>query len=174
MGGIENDKLARSFIAKTREAIQQERRRIEHSLRQLDENQVWQRPAPHVNCVGTIVLHLCGNLRQWFLHGFGGEKDVRNRPSEFTSDTPIPKTELFAAFDALIRKIDALLETLPAAELLRGRRIQGYDECDGLTAIYQTVTHLEGHGLQIAYIAHMLVGEQYEPFWKPATKEQGA
>ena len=66
---LTNDQsIADTFIAETRVAIDQELRRIMHSLAQLSEEDIWWQPGPGVNSIGTIIRHLCGNLRQWFLH----------------------------------------------------------------------------------------------------------
>ena len=169
----DSEKISQAFLQESRQALAQEYRRIAHCLRQLEEAQVWHRPIPNVNSIGTIIVHLCGNLRQWFLHGIGGAKDVRNRPSEFTVAATFPKQELLAALNGLIEEIDTLLQEVPVSVLLEPRRIQG-TETLGLSAIYSTITHLEGHALQIAYVTHMLVGDRYEPFWKPANAEQGS
>ena len=48
-------------------------------LDRLNDEQVWARGGPHENAVGNLVLHLCGNMRQWILHGVGGKPDVRTR-----------------------------------------------------------------------------------------------
>lgn len=172
MAGKERDEIAQAFIEETRQALAQEFRRIAHCLRQLNEEQLWRRPNPHVNCIGNLILHLCGNLRQWFLHGIGGEEDVRDRPSEFAATEPISREGLQTSLDDLFARIDALLKTLPQGILIARRRIQGFDT-NGLAAMYSTITHLEGHALQISYITHMLTGDRYEPFWKPANPEQG-
>ncbi len=173
MADMERDAVAEAFIGGTRQALAQEFRRIAHSLRQLDEEQAWQRPTPHVNCVGNLILHLCGNLRQWFLHGIGGEEDARDRPSEFAATEALSKDRLQSALDDLFARIDTLLQAVPHSVLVEPRRVQGVDT-NGLGAMYRTITHLEGHSLQIAYITHMLTGDRYEPFWKPENPEQGA
>lgn len=165
--------VCQRFLAASDDAVSQELRRIGHCLDQLSEEQVWTRPAEAVNSIGTIIVHLCGNLRQWFLHGLGGEPDVRNRSAEFAAAERIPKELLLELLSGLIDRIRGLLKTLDEKALLEPLRIQGCD-VDGLSAIYWTITHLEGHALQIAYITHMLLGERYEPFWKPASHEQGA
>ena len=64
--------------------------RIKHCLRQLSEEQVWWRPSPALNSIGNLILHLCGNLRQWIVAGLGGAADHRNRPSEFAEPGPLP------------------------------------------------------------------------------------
>ena len=98
---MNDEALASAFISQTRVAIAQECRRIGHCVRQLSQEEVWQRPSPHVNCVGNIILHLCGNLRQWFLHGIGGETDIRNRPAEFAESEAVPKELLLENIEGL-------------------------------------------------------------------------
>lgn len=165
--------LAATFVKAALEAVDQEHRRIVHSLGQLSEEDVWWRPGPGLNSVGVIIRHLCGNLRQWFLHGVGGEPDVRKRPAEFADMTQVSKAELLGAFGDLIARIHGVMDGVDAEKLLEVRRVQG-DELDLVSAIFRTVTHLEGHGLQIAYVTHLRVGERYEPFWKPASVAEGA
>jgi len=168
----ENSAIARAFIHETRSTLAQEQRRIHHSFQQLSDEQIWQRPAPDVNCAGTILLHLLGNLRQWFLRSNGGEDDTRDRPAEFAAAAPIPRQVLLADFDYLMARIEEVLQKVAPEVLLSIKRVQGV-ETTGLAAIYSTITHLEGHALQVAYIAHMFAGEGYEPFWKPANTAQG-
>lgn len=168
-----DDAVACAFMTATKAALDQEYRRITHCLEQLPQEDVWRGPSRDVNCVGNIVLHLLGNLRQWFLHGLGGADDVRNRSAEFAETEPIAKEELLGKSADLVECITALLDRVNGKRLLEPRRIQGFDTTV-LAAIYGTITHLEGHALQISYITHMLVGARYEPFWKPLTHEQGA
>ena len=54
--------------------------KIKHCLDQLSDEQVWWRPKPSLNSVGNMILHLCGNLRQWIMCGVGGAADDRDRP----------------------------------------------------------------------------------------------
>ena len=164
--------LAEAFLAETKQALDQEYRRIRHSLDQLGEEEIWRRPSAEVNSPGILVRHLCGNLRQWLLHGLGGTPDVRDRPSEF-EDTRQPRRDiLLAELSEILESGKDLLDALNAARLLERVRIQGF-ETNLLAAVYSTVTHLEGHALQIAYITHLCRGQAYEPFWKPANPEQG-
>jgi hypothetical protein len=164
--------LVETFVRESHEAVDQELRRIAHCLGQLTDDDVWWQPAPDVNSIGTIVRHLCGNLRQWFLHGIGGEPDIRDRKAEFAEPEHLSKTALLNELSAVIEQVHAVLDEVDDDVLLSQRCIQGFDTT-GLSAIYSTVTHLEGHALQIAYITHVRLGETYAPFWKPATKQQG-
>jgi len=69
--------------------------RIKHCLGQLTDEQIWRRESDAMNSIGNLILHLCGNLRQWIVAGIGAEKDVRQRPKEFSERGPIPKAECF-------------------------------------------------------------------------------
>ena len=164
--------LVEAFARESHEAVDQELRRIAHCLGQLGDDDVWWRPAPGVNSIGTITRHLCGNLRQWFLHGIGGEPDIRDRQAEFAEAEHVSKAELLDELTSVVEQVHAVLDNAGSDVLLGERRIQGFDT-NGLSAIYSTVTHLEGHALQIVYITHLRLGESYTPFWKPETKNQG-
>lgn len=166
--------LAAAFLDETKAAIDQEHRRILHCLGQLSEEEVWERPAACVNSIGIIVQHLCGNMRQWFVHGVGGAPDVRTRPSEFLDHNKRAKNELARELDTLLNEVYDVLARLDVEDLMATREIQGFPPTNILAAIYRTVTHLEGHAQQVVYISHLLLGDRYEPFWRPATPSHGA
>ena len=75
----------------------------------------------------NLILHLSGNLRQWIVAGIGGAADVRNRPAEFSQRDGIAKVVLLAGLENAVDEGKAALRRLTAGELLRVRRIQGYD-----------------------------------------------
>ena len=58
-------------------------RLIKHCVNQLTDDQLWWRPSESMNSVANLLLHLCGNLRQWIVSGVGGAADVRERQKEF-------------------------------------------------------------------------------------------
>src|SRR5262249_2336251 len=101
--------------------------KIKHCLGQLNDSQVWWRPQPTMNCIGNLILHLCGNVRQWVVAGLGGAADVRNRASEFAERGPIPKAELSKRLETLVGEAKEVLERLTPREMLEGRCIQGFD-----------------------------------------------
>ena len=65
-------------------------------LQQLSEEEIWWRPNPASNSAGNLVLHLCGNVRQWIIAGLGGVEDTRERDREFAEQGPISRTALIA------------------------------------------------------------------------------
>ena len=41
-------------------------------LEEMSEQDIWWRPNEQSNSVGNLILHLCGNLKQWILNSMGG------------------------------------------------------------------------------------------------------
>ena len=70
--------------------------RIETCLGKLTPEQVWARGGENENAIGNLVLHLCGNLRQWIIAGVGGRPDTRDRDAEFAAHGGTTTPELGA------------------------------------------------------------------------------
>ncbi len=68
-------------------------------VNKLNDEQVWRRHGSYENAVGNLVLHLCGNARQWIMHGVDGALDVRVRDKEFSADGGMSGAELIALFE---------------------------------------------------------------------------
>src|SRR6516164_8058942 len=147
--------------------------KIKHCLGQLNDQQIWWRSQPSLNSIGNLLLHLCGNLRQWIVAGLGGAADVRNRPGEFAEQGPIPRADLLHKLETVVREAQQVLGRMTARQLLEVRRIQGFD-ITGLTAIFDSVPHFRGHTQEIIHITRLQLGDSYRFAWKPATSEQGA
>ena len=147
--------------------------RITHCLEQLTDEQVWWRSSPSLNSIGNLILHLCGNLRQWIIVGLSGAADVRDRPSEFAERGPIPKAELVRKLDAVVQEAKEVLGQVTARQLMEVRRIQGFD-VTGLAAIFDSVPHFRGHTQEIIGMARLQLGDAYKFAWTPTRLDQGA
>ena len=147
--------------------------RIKHCLGQLSDEQIWWRSHPAMNSVGNLILHLCGNVRQWIVAGLGGGPDTRNRPVEFSERGPILKAELLRRLEAVVAEAKNLLERQSARQLVEPRRIQGAD-ITGLQAIFNSVPHFRGHTQEIIHITRLQLGDAYRLAWEPRTPEEGA
>jgi hypothetical protein len=42
------------------------------------DERVWWRSRPSLNSIDKLILHLCGNLRQWIVAELGGAADIRD------------------------------------------------------------------------------------------------
>ena len=73
-------KLAASILAQAQHSLRDHHLpRITRCLALLPEREIWWRPHRTSNSVGNLVLHLCGNVRQWIISGEGGAPDRRQR-----------------------------------------------------------------------------------------------
>jgi hypothetical protein len=147
--------------------------KIKHCLGQLSADQVWWRSHPAMNGIGNLLLHLCGNVRQWIIAGLGAGPDIRNRPAEFSERCPIPKEELLRGLEAVVNEARSVLEGQTATQLVEPRRIQG-SIVTGLQAIFSCVPHFQGHTQEIIHMTRLQLGDSYRVFWQPKTPEEGA
>ena len=167
------DELAAAVGAESANELAKALGKIEHCLGQLSDEQVWQRPGPELNSIGNLLLHLCGNLRQWVVAGLGGALDVRNRPAEFAERGTVPKDELVRSLEAVVEEAKRILAGVDARQLTEARRIQGFD-VTGAAAIFDSVPHFRGHTQEIVHMARLQLGDAYKFAWTPTTPEQGA
>jgi hypothetical protein len=147
--------------------------RIKHCLGQLNDEQMWRRSQPSLNSIGNLILHLCGNLRQWIVSGVGGASDARNRPAEFAERGPIPKDELMRKLEAVVKEAKGVLAGVDARQLAEDRRIQGFD-VTGVAAIFDSIPHFRGHTQEIVHMTRLQLGDAYRLAWEPKTPEEGA
>ena len=129
--------------------------KIERCLEQLDDNQIWWRANPHSNSIGNLVLHLCGNARQWIICGLSGEADGRHRDAEFAQSEIIERAKLAELLRSTVTEVGAVLNRIDPATLLEKRRIQGND-VDVLHAIFHVTEHFSMHTGQIIMLTKML------------------
>jgi hypothetical protein len=167
------DELAAVVGAAAAHELDSALNRIKHCLGQLNDDQVWLRSLPRLNSIGNLILHLCGNLRQWIVAGVGGASNERNRSAEFAERGPIPKQALMSKLEAAVAEASHILAGVDARQLLGVRRIQGFD-LTGAAAIFGSVPHFRGHAQEIVYMTRLQLGDTYKFAWTPATPEQGA
>jgi len=165
--------IAEAYVGEAREQLAKAARILRHCLDQLTDEQLSWRPRESQNSIGNLVLHLCGNVRQWITSGVGGETDVRNRPLEFAERGPFRKEDLIWNFDETIKQANAVLSTVRSSTLLEPRCIQGF-ESTGLSAIFDSVAHFKGHTQEIVCLTRMQLGDGYRLEWVPTTPEEGA
>ena len=158
--------MAEAFVEESNNRVAFCRGLLNHSLEQLNDEDVWWSPADDCNSIGVIVQHLLGNLGQWILSGIGGAPDTRDRPSEFRDQNKTPRAILQAQLNKMLDQVVETHSTVSAAQLLETRTIQGYTR-SVLRAMYGTMAHLEQHSGQILYLTKLRQGESYRPRPKP-------
>jgi hypothetical protein len=167
------DELAAAVGSEAGNELTRALAKIKHCLGQLTDEQVWWRSRPSLNSIGNLILHLCGNVRQWIVAGLGGAADSRDRPAEFSEPGPIPREELLRKVEAVVDEARAVLARQTARQLLEARRIQGFD-VTGMAAIFDSVPHFRGHTQEIVSLTRLQLGDAYRFAWAPTGAEQGA
>ena len=69
--------IAELFVGHSVNKLEQMTGHIEDCLGRLSEDEIWRRGSEPENCVGNLVLHLCGNLGQWIGHYVAQRPDRR-------------------------------------------------------------------------------------------------
>ena len=148
--------VPKAFIENSRNLLKEEYfPKIERCLERLAVEQIWWRPNPESNSIGNLVLHLCGNARQWIICGLGDEADQRERQTEFDERGEISGDELLAVLRETIDEVDEILAGFDVWQLLEVYRIQG-TEATALAAIFHVTEHFSMHTGQIILLTKML------------------
>jgi uncharacterized damage-inducible protein DinB len=146
------------FLKSSADTLLQLTGRIEDCLGRLTYDQIWLRNNDNANSVGNLVLHLCGNVRQWIGCGVGGHVDLRDRDSEFAARGGLQPVELSQRLQAVISEATGIIRSLPPERLTETRTIQKYD-VTVMEAILHVVEHFAQHTGQIIFAAKLLTGQ---------------
>src|SRR2546421_4270828 len=119
---MENN-VTTAYTAAARHTLREAHEKIIHCLNQLDDAQVNWRPFEQQNSIANVILHLCGNLRQWAVAGVEQLPDARHRPSEFSDRRPYTRAELLTRLADVVRAADAAIARVTEKTILEPRRI---------------------------------------------------
>ena len=133
--------------------------RIYKCLSMLDDDQIWESPHGNIPSVGCLILHLCGNARQWILSGLGGEKDNRNRDDEFVIHRNIRKSDFIFLLENLKVKLQTCLRELPEEALHNTIIVQDFN-VSGFSAMVHVLEHFSYHTGQITTLTKLYSNEE--------------
>jgi len=117
---------------------------------ELPEELLWHRPNEASNSAGNLVLHLCGNMRQYIHAGLGGYPDLRQRDAEFAARGGHTKAELWSLLEQTVAEACDIIRKADDDNLLRVRRVQGF-HLSGVGIILHVVEHYSYHAGQLAF-----------------------
>lgn len=124
-----------------------------------DDAAVWQPLPGMTNTGGTLVLHLCGNLRHFVGHALGGSGYVRDREAEFNR-RDVARAELADTVDQTRREIAAALEGFPAERLTERYPLAiGGVTVTMADALIHLSSHLAYHLGQLDYHRRAVTGD---------------
>ena len=148
--------ISRAFITRASEFLLGDYLpKIERCLERLTDEQIWWRANEESNSIGNLILHLCGNARQWIICGVGSQPDNRNRDSEFEQRDPIPRTELLTLLRSTLSEVESTLQSVDPTTILDYRKIQGND-VEILEAIFHVTEHFSMHAGQIFLLTKLM------------------
>ena len=151
-----SDAIATLFLEASTAKLEKMEDVLTTCVGKLSDAQVWEKRAEHENAVGNLILHLCGNMRQWILHGIGGQPDVRTRDAEFAENGTMTGAELLERFHSTVAEVKAVIASLPAARLAERINPQNR-EVSVLEAVYQVVSHVEQHVGQVILLTKQML-----------------
>ncbi|HYL39056.1 MAG TPA: DUF1572 family protein [Bryobacteraceae bacterium] len=168
--------IEQSFLKYSAEQLLTLSGRIQDCLGRLSAEQVWARGAENENAVGNLVLHLCGNVRQWIIAGVGGQPDMRDRDSEFAARGGTEPAELAAKLKATVGEAADVIRKLPTERLGERKTIQKVYDITLMEAIYHVVEHFAQHTGQVVFATKLLTGQDlgYFKHLSPPKQSQAA
>ena len=125
-------------------------RMINIALAELGPEELWKKPNAASNSIGNLLMHLNGNITQYAISSLGETKDVRQRDLEFSTSNQLERKVLISNLEQTVQTAKAIMATATAEQLLKKRKVQGFD-LTGIGIIIHVVEHLSYHTGQIAF-----------------------
>jgi uncharacterized damage-inducible protein DinB len=150
-----SENLTREFITEAIHRIDENTKKITTCFSELEEAEIWKRPNPHSNSAGNIILHLCGNIRQYAISSLGQVEDIRERDKEFSVTSGYSKSELLKKLTDTVEQAKSIIQNISEEELIRKRKVQGYIH-SGIGIILHVAEHYSYHTGQIIFWTKLL------------------
>src|SRR3984885_1822289 len=144
------DTFAKEFIEQSVYRIEESTNRIKKCLAEIEEAQTWRPPNDNLNSIGNLIVHLCGNIRQYVISALGGKKDIRERPKEFSIKEGPGKDGLFDELVNTVAEAVDIIKNIDEARLIKIFSVQGYS-FSGIGIIIHVTEHYSYHTGQIAF-----------------------
>jgi uncharacterized damage-inducible protein DinB len=133
---------SRNFASELAGLFRRDLTRLAQELRAFpDDGPLWIKPPGINNSIGTLVLHLEANLRDYIGFQLGGVSYTRQREREF-SETGLGIDDLRARADSLVRMIPEVLSGLSQADWDRTTTKKAWSTP---VSTVQFLIHLHGH-----------------------------
>jgi uncharacterized damage-inducible protein DinB len=165
------DSIGGLFLTNSCQKLEKMADHVHTCFQKLDDELIWKRSTPVENSLANLVLHLCGNVRQWIGCYVGGLPDIRKRSEEFAARDGGSGAELLAQLDETVRMAVGILQNLAPERLVERVAVQDGQTAAVLEAIYHVVGHFQQHVGQIIYATKLWTAEDlalYRPSPHPA------
>ena len=144
------EKLVEELVKNALYRMDESTRMIQKSLEHITEEELWQKPNTSLNSIGNLILHLCGNMKQYIISSLGEIADKRNRDAEFTADKSSDKVSLLAKLNETVDTAKRVIFDAGPEQFLKQRIVQGFS-LSGVGVVMHAVEHYSYHTGQIAF-----------------------
>lgn len=151
---IMND-IVSEFIDHSTHRIEENTPCILKCMNELSEEDMWKRPNDSSNSVGNMILHICGNVRQYIIASLGETGDTRERDKEFSTTGGTTKQELIRKLTDTVSQAIKIIRQQTEESLSKKRMVQGF-HLTGVGIIIHVVEHYSYHTGQIAFWTKLL------------------
>ena len=138
------------FIEQSIYYIEKNTPRIIRCLQEIDEIEIWKSPNGNSNSVANLLLHLCGNIRQYVISALGTIKDTRERDKEFSTKTGYTKSALLNELTNTISEATSIIKDMDEDRLTKIYSVQG-TSLSGIGIIIHVTEHYSYHTGQIVF-----------------------
>lgn len=161
MPDLDRSSVPANFLSMAADHMGRSLNAITTCTSRLSPEQMTHRGGAHENSVLNLLLHLEGNIRQWILHGIGGEPDIRHRDEEFALDAAADPAAALDRLRSTIEQARSIVAAVPHDGLLKIIDPQPtgiWRHATVLEAVFKVTSHLEQHTGQIILLTKQLVG----------------
>lgn len=150
------DAMSKEFMEQSIYRIQESTKRVLTCLKQVDEEKIWASNNGNSNSIGNLILHLCGNIRQYIVSALGDMEDTRMRDLEFSTRSGFTKDELSNRLNNTVSQAVQVIKTCDEVKLLKVFSVQGF-RLSGIGIIIHVTEHYSYHTGQIAFRTKQLI-----------------
>lgn len=147
--------ITKEFITQSIYRMDENTKRVIKCLEEMDEHYIWKSPNDSSNSIGNLLLHLCGNIRQYIISALGEMEDIRIRDEEFSTREGFTKEELLNQLITTVSQAKEIIKSIDDFKLTTTFSVQGF-QLSGIGIIIHVTEHYSYHTGQIAFWTKLL------------------
>jgi len=147
--------LITEFIDQSVYRIDENTSKIIKCIDLLSEDEIWHKPNASANSIANLIIHICGNIRQYAISSLNYTEDKRERELEFTTNGGLHKEKLLQELNQTIDDAKEAIKNIPEEKLLKTRSVQGFN-FSAVGIIIHVTEHYSYHTGQIALITKLI------------------